>query len=228
MKVYHGSYMKVVTIDLAKCQLRKDFGRGFYVTNLRSQAEYWAKRMGKREHTEGVISEFDFREYVISDQKLKYLHFEGYTEDWLDFIVLNRTNELEQQAHNYDIVEGNVANDDIAARINDYQSGLVSRADFLIELEYKAPNHQICFCTVQSLQALFPAMSKAQLKIIHIDNDIIKSLVNDYDKNEMEAMSLYYKSQTYTLISDESTKFYEKDQSEIYELLLNELALKKY
>jgi phage regulator Rha-like protein len=70
-------------------------------------------------------------------------------------------------------------------------------------------------------------MSKAQLKIIHIDNDIIKSLVNDYDQNEMEAMSLYYKSQTYTLISDESTKLYEKDQSEIYELLLNELALKK-
>jgi hypothetical protein len=44
MKVYHGSYTEINEIDFEKCKWGKDFGRGFYVTNLHSQAEIWAKR----------------------------------------------------------------------------------------------------------------------------------------------------------------------------------------
>jgi predicted RNA-binding protein YlxR (DUF448 family) len=40
MKVYHGSYTQINEIDLSFSQAGKDFGRGFYVTNIRSQAEY--------------------------------------------------------------------------------------------------------------------------------------------------------------------------------------------
>ena len=39
MKVYHGSYMEIDEIDLSLCEVGKDFGRGFYVTNLHKQAE---------------------------------------------------------------------------------------------------------------------------------------------------------------------------------------------
>lgn len=45
MKVYHGSYIPIDHIDLSKCEKRRDFGRGFYVTNILEQAEFWAKRI---------------------------------------------------------------------------------------------------------------------------------------------------------------------------------------
>jgi hypothetical protein len=32
MKVYHGSYIEIEKIELAKCLPQKDFGQGFYVT----------------------------------------------------------------------------------------------------------------------------------------------------------------------------------------------------
>lgn len=53
MKVYHGSYIKVDTIDLSKCKPNKDFGKGFYVTKFRHHAEEWAKIIG--ENTEQMV-----------------------------------------------------------------------------------------------------------------------------------------------------------------------------
>ena len=39
MKVYHGSDLKIETINLSKCRIGTDFGRGFYVTKFLKQAE---------------------------------------------------------------------------------------------------------------------------------------------------------------------------------------------
>jgi CRISPR/Cas system-associated endonuclease/helicase Cas3 len=47
MRVYHGSDTLVSVIDLQKCKPNRDFGRGFYVTKLRSQAESMAERVTK-------------------------------------------------------------------------------------------------------------------------------------------------------------------------------------
>ncbi|GHV66119.1 hypothetical protein FACS1894199_08870 [Bacteroidia bacterium] len=223
IKVYHGSYTPIEEIDLSFSKVGKDFGKGFYVTNLLSQAQYWATRIGKKKQNNGFVSEFYFDEDIVRVIKMNVLHFDGYTEDWLDFVIQNRTNLAEQQVHNFDIIEGNVADDEVAARVFDYQNGLVSKSDFLKELEYKVPNHQICFCTVQSLQALVPTKNDVQIKIIHIDNEIIKALISDFDKNEMEAAAMYYKSQIYTQLSNENTKLYKQDWTEIYKLLAEEL-----
>ena len=226
MRVYHGSYMVIDEIDLEKCQWGKDFGRGFYVTSLRSQAEIWAKRVGRKQRNDGVVTEFEFKEHICRFNKMKILRFDGYTENWLDFIILNRTNEVEQQAHDYDIIEGNVANDEVAARVFDYQNGLVSKDALLEELKHKAPNHQLCFCTMQSLQALVPAKNDMDIRIIHIDNKIVEALMSDYHKDEIEAPATYYKSKTYSRLADLTTGLYEKDWTEIYKLLLSELKLK--
>jgi hypothetical protein len=226
MRVYHGSHMVIDEIDLEKCQWGKDFGRGFYVTSLRSQAEIWAKRMGRKQGNDGVVTEFEFKEHICRFNKMKILRFDGYTGNWLDFIILNRTNEVEQQAHDYDIIEGNVANDEVAARVFDYQNGLVSKDALLEELKHKAPNHQLCFCTMQSLQALVPAKNDIDIRIIHIDNKIVEALMSDYHKDEIEAPATYYKSKTYSLLADPTTGLYEKDWTEIYKLLLSELKLK--
>jgi hypothetical protein len=92
MKVYHGSYTAIEEIDLERCEVGKDFGRGFYVTKLREQAETWAIRKGKKNRTDGVVTDFEFDENICRMMKLNVLRFEDYNEEWLDFVVLNRKN----------------------------------------------------------------------------------------------------------------------------------------
>ena len=49
MILYHGSNMKINKIDLAKFKPYKDFGKGFYCTTIRKQAEFMAERVVKRQ-----------------------------------------------------------------------------------------------------------------------------------------------------------------------------------
>ena len=42
--LYHGSNMEIDTIDLNRCRPDKDFGQGFYLTDIRKQAEFMALR----------------------------------------------------------------------------------------------------------------------------------------------------------------------------------------
>ena len=65
MKVFHGSDILIDRIDLSKCKPRKDFGRGFYVTKLRVQAEDMAKRVANWRKSQPVVTEFEFDEYAF-------------------------------------------------------------------------------------------------------------------------------------------------------------------
>lgn len=47
--VYHGSCYAFEKIDLSKSHNRRDFGKGFYTTVLRSQSEEWGYRLSLRE-----------------------------------------------------------------------------------------------------------------------------------------------------------------------------------
>ena len=71
MKVYHGSYMQIEEIDLSKCEIGKDFGQGFYVTNIKEQAQFWAERKGLDNGTKGFVTEFEFNENAFLYFKLK-------------------------------------------------------------------------------------------------------------------------------------------------------------
>jgi hypothetical protein len=101
-----------------------------------------ADRISRWSGKSSVVTEFEFKAYVYNDDDFKVLHFDNYTEQWLDFIILNRGNEDKKQTHDFDIIEGPVANDDIAARVFDYLAGDVSKKDFLNELKFKIPTHQ--------------------------------------------------------------------------------------
>jgi hypothetical protein len=221
MKVYHGSYTEINEIDLFKCKVGKDFGRGFYVTNIFSQAEVWASRKGRGE--KGIVTEYEFDEFFFEDELVKVLRFEGYTEEWLDFVVLNRQNKSKTHpSHDYDIIEGPVADDDIATRINDYLAGTITKQQFLSDLIHKEHSHQICFCTIQSLQALVLQKGRMDSQIFHTDNEVLQALMTDFNLTEIEATNRYYKSIVYTKYADESTGFYKKTWNEIYEILKNE------
>ena len=222
MKVYHGSFVAIDEIDLNYCEAGKDFGKGFYVTKLHEQAKAWATRKGKEKRTDSVVTEFEFDEDICRVMKLKVLYFNDYNDDWLDFVVLNRKNLKEQQVHDYDIVEGPVADDRINRQIDEYIDGVISKKQFLDDLIYY-PSHQMCFCTIQSLQALSLFKGRIDSAMYHIDSEVILSMMENYGMTELEATDIYYTSKTYTLLTDETTELYKKTWQEIYELLQDEL-----
>ena len=227
MRVFHGSYTAVDEIDLTKGRTNLDFGKGFYVTNIRSQAEFWAARTGKYHKTGGVVSEFEFYENAFEHYDLKVLRFSGYNEQWLDFIVLNRDPKSPIPAHDYDIVEGPVANDDVNNRINDYLEGVVSKADFLKELVMYKPTHQICLCTIRSLQMIEPVDKKYYVNVKHISQPIIEMLITEQKLDKYAAADKLYNSKTFSKLSDKTTELYKKQWTEIYEMLKIELNLKE-
>jgi len=152
------------------------------------------------------------------------LRFSDYDEEWLNFVILNRDRETAKQKHDYDIVEGPIADDRIANRIDDYLAGLVSKSDFLKELIYKKEEtHQICFCTVNSLQMLKKTDTKFSLLIMKISEPIIENLITEFGFDDEKATDIFYTSKTFSKLSDKNTDFYMKYWQEIYEMLKNEL-----
>ena len=142
MTLYHGSYTMVKT-PLANAGRRNlDFGKGFSVTNLKSQAEKWALVVGGRrnDNDEGVVSVYEFDESVMASYNV--LRFPDYDIKWLDFVVANRNGE--DAAQGYDAVEGGVANDQVIDTIEDYEMGRITAEQALAQLRFKKPNHQLC------------------------------------------------------------------------------------
>jgi len=228
MKVFHGSYAEINEIDLTKSEVQRDFGRAFYVTKIQEQAKFWADRKGSRNNTGGFITEFTFYESAFATNYFKTLRFENYSEEWLDFVIQNRKNDKESNIHNFDIVEGPVADDAIATRIVLYLKGGISKFDFLEDLRFKhSISHQIAFCTEKSLAMLSKSWNNIDFNEFTIDESILQSLIVDYNFTEEQAIDLYFQSKTYSNLIDEATKLYEMEWTEIYKLLCSELNLKK-
>ncbi len=141
MKVYHGSYMVVEKPGILNNKFRKDFGEGFYCTKLKKQAVRWASR-----YDTAVVSQY---EYTLN-KNLNMLIFKDMTEEWLDFIVACRSGEK----HNFDIVIGAMANDQIYNYISDFADGMLTREQFWVLAKFKHPTHQICFCSENALKTL--------------------------------------------------------------------------
>ena len=87
-------------------------------------------------------------------QDLKVLCFESYTEEWADFILLNRQNKERHSAHNYDVVIGPIANDTVGFQIRRYTEGIITKAQFLEEIKYHQVTMQYFFGTEQALSIL--------------------------------------------------------------------------
>jgi hypothetical protein len=199
MKVFHGSHIRIDVIDLALCKPYKNFDKGFYVTKIHSQAKAWADRTGRERGTEGVVTVFNFCEAAYLHWQFQTLRFEGYTGEWLDFIVKNRDRQDLVPAHDYDLVEGPVADDDIAGQIEKFLSGRIAKAIFLEELQFRVPTHQICFCTQRSLQALERIDPET---VPCVDARVIEALVADYHLSEREAVDVFFDSKTYAQLQE--------------------------
>ena len=72
------------------------------------------------------------------------------TEEWLDFIVSCRSGN----SHDYDIVEGPMADDTIFNYVQGFIDGEISRSAFWELAKFKRPTHQISFHTARALATL--------------------------------------------------------------------------
>lgn len=140
--LYHGSANEVIFPEIRKTKYAKDFSWGFYCTNNYEQAYKWANRKSQT----GVINVYSYME----DKSLKILKFEEMSDEWLDFIGKCRQGNI----HDYDIVEGPMADDTIWNFVNDYFAGNISRQVFWEYAAFKHPTHQISFHTIRALSCL--------------------------------------------------------------------------
>lgn len=142
MKLYHGSYLSVPAPLTGIGRRELDFGPGFYVTNLREQAERWAKRVCVIRALETpVISIYEFDEALLPSE-VRRLHLESYDRKWLDFVVSSRCGK--EPWKEYDIIEGGVANDQVIDTVEDYYSGRITAEQAIGQLRYAKPTHQMC------------------------------------------------------------------------------------
>ncbi len=140
--LYHGSMQVVEFPEIRIGKFNKDFYYGFYCTRFEEQALRWATRFTG----EGMMNTYTY----TPNSALKTLYFADMTEEWLDFIVDCRLGK----PHNYDIVEGPMANDTIFNYVQNFVDGEITRAAFWELARFKKPTHQIGFHTVQALATL--------------------------------------------------------------------------
>ncbi len=94
----------------------------------------------------GIVSVYD----VMMNTQLKIKEFKEMTEEWLDFIIACRSGKI----HDYDIVIGAMADDQIYNYVSDYMDGVITREQFWVLARFKYPTHQIAFCSESALKCL--------------------------------------------------------------------------
>ena len=153
MKLYHGTNVDFDVIDLTKSNKYKDFGQGFYLTDIRSQAEELAAKKSRLFGGYPVIQEYEFDESLLSSAELKVLKFDKPSTEWAEFIFKNR-NRDNNFTHDYDIVIGPIANDGVAYLLGRYEEGTLTIEELSDKLDYKKLNSQYFFGTDKSLKYL--------------------------------------------------------------------------
>jgi len=151
MKLYHGSLDIVDAPLILESRRTLDYGKGFYTTTSRKQAEDWVKRRLNSEDKEcGFVNVYEFDKELAST--LNVLIFDSPTEAWVDFVMQNRT--IKDFTHDYDIVYGPVANDRVYAAFALFEGGFLNKQELISELKTYKLVDQYLFHTDRSLTTL--------------------------------------------------------------------------
>lgn len=151
MLVYHGSNVEVRKPILLRSRKKTDFGRGFYTTTQKEQAEHWTTiKMDRAKAGRRVVSVFEVDDAILTDPELKIREFHGPDEAWLNFVVDSRKG-IE---HDYDLVFGPVANDKVFTVVNLYESGVLDAPAAIAELKAYKTYNQLSFHTQRVISAL--------------------------------------------------------------------------
>ena len=159
MIVYHGSTEIIKSPDVVHSKKYLDFGRGFYITTFENQAKKWAVRKGMRQEKAAIVNVYELSEEW---DDFKVLSFEKENEKWLDFVCGCRKGQPLNAE--YDIVIGNVADDDVFKTVDMYFRGLWDKEKVLSELQYYKMNNQICIANQETLNKLITFKRSYEVK----------------------------------------------------------------
>ena len=140
--VYHGGITEITlpVVNVGRDNL--DFGKGFYVTEIKSQAKTWAEIKSRYFlDTPGIINQYAF-DFDNAVRGCRYRKFECYDQEWLYFVIDCRSGKNVWRA--FDIIEGGVANDRVIDTIEAFIAGQIDENKALGELARHQPNQQIC------------------------------------------------------------------------------------
>ena len=124
--VYHVSNeeIKKPSVDVNGENL--GFGKGFYLTNSKIEAEAMAGKMSDN----AIINVYEFNYFKTKNVGYRFNEFETYNKEWLNFVVDCRKGK--DVATDYDIV------------IGDYEKNNITVEQAVEQLRYKEVKFQIC------------------------------------------------------------------------------------
>lgn len=156
IRLYHGSNVVIEHIDLSRSKRGKDFGKGFYLNSNPDQAMEMAARTTRfLNEGEPTLSCFEFDEEEAIKNGLNIKIFPDYSEEWAEFVVMNRKNNSDIQAHSYDIVIGPIADDTVGVQIRRFLMGYLSASALVDELRFRGDHAiQYYFGTSQAVELL--------------------------------------------------------------------------
>ena len=151
MKLYHGSTGAIEKPVIRQPGNGSDFGIGFYCTDILDQAEKWALRQGRIRKQNAVLNIYKFNAEK-AQHNINIKMFNDYSTEWLVLVINCRRDILFK--HEYDIVFGKIANDDVGETVQAVIDGLMPMETALQKLAFLPANNQYCFCTEKSLAYL--------------------------------------------------------------------------
>jgi len=152
MTLYHGSDTAIHVPRILPPSRLLDFGEGFYTTSSYEQAKSWAQRVRMRRNSKNeIISIFEF-DMPKAVKTLQIIKFDSPTPEWLRFVAACRSGK--ETGWNYDIAIGPVANDNVYATIQLFETGLLSEAETITRLKVEKLYDQILFHTENALKLL--------------------------------------------------------------------------
>ena len=86
MILYHGTNMDFDEIDISKTKEYKDFGQGFYLTDIKSQAEELAEKRTLIFGGAPIVQKYEFDKSLLSSPKVNVLKFDSTCAEWAEFI----------------------------------------------------------------------------------------------------------------------------------------------
>jgi len=151
MILYHGGTDSVENPEIRSRSAGRDFGMGFYCTDIRTQAEHWAKRQGRIRRLPAVLNMYEF-DIDHAQLNLTFKLFKDYSHEWLEMVISCRRNP--RYIHGFDVIYGKIANDDVGETVQAVLDGLMPFDFALQRLSFMPANNQYCFCTEKSLAHL--------------------------------------------------------------------------
>lgn len=162
MKLFHGSNVRIDSISLAMCRPYKDFGRGYYLTDIEEQAVKMAVRVSRIYGGTPVVNSYEIDDDFRNMPGLSIRDFGvRTTEEWARFVMNNRSRTFANEKdilcnidNKYDIVIGPVADDNMALLFRQYENEIIDFATLLKGMIYKETSSQYSFHTENSIKLL--------------------------------------------------------------------------